>query len=139
MPGVEEAAVHQVFHGVFEIGVGANVGRVFAAELQAHADEIRDGCLLDLQASVHRTREVHLLYVAGDDGYCGTGMTEQQVLEQPFRQIGSAKSFSETLADQQGLRGVFEDHAVARHQRRNNRVDGGQIGVIPRGDHEHRT
>ena len=39
LPGIEEAAVHQVFHRMFKVGVGPDIGRVFAAELQAHAEE----------------------------------------------------------------------------------------------------
>ncbi|MNI25508.1 hypothetical protein D3C73_791600 [compost metagenome] len=43
LPGIEETAVHQVFHRMLEVGVSPHVGRILAAELQAHADEASRG------------------------------------------------------------------------------------------------
>ena len=46
----------------------------------------------------------------------------------------SRTACGEALADQQRLRGVLEDHRVARHQRRHDGVDGGEVGIVPRRD-----
>ncbi len=37
------------------------------------------------------------------------------------------------FAHLQGLGRVFEDHRVARHERRSDRVDRGHVGIVPRG------
>ncbi|MOA04921.1 hypothetical protein D3C78_1244940 [compost metagenome] len=66
-------------------------------------------------------------------------MIKQQVVEQAVRQMGAAHGLGETLAHQQGLRRMLEDHAVAGHQRRDDRVHRRQIGVVPRRDHQHRA
>ncbi|MNV92528.1 hypothetical protein D3C71_1871400 [compost metagenome] len=66
-------------------------------------------------------------------------MIEQQVVEQAGGQMGATQGFGETFADQQGLRGMLEDHAVARHQRRDDGVHRRQVGVVPGCDHQHRA
>ncbi|MNI89638.1 hypothetical protein D3C81_2007440 [compost metagenome] len=43
LPGVEEAAVDQVFHRMLKIGVRPYVGRVLAAQFQPHADKTPHG------------------------------------------------------------------------------------------------
>ena len=55
----------------------------------------------------------------------------------PSGKLCAPEGFGEALAHQQGLRGVLEDDAVACHQRRNDRVDGGQVGIVPRRDDQH--
>ncbi|VVN74211.1 hypothetical protein PS685_05210 [Pseudomonas fluorescens] len=53
LPGIEEAAVHQVFHRMLKVGVGPDIGRVFAAKLQAHPDELSDGSMFHALATFH--------------------------------------------------------------------------------------
>ncbi|MNP24644.1 hypothetical protein D3C76_1174180 [compost metagenome] len=53
LPGIEETAVHQVLHRMLEVGIGPHVGRVLAAELKAHAQEILDRRALHFQAGRH--------------------------------------------------------------------------------------
>ncbi|MNP20670.1 hypothetical protein D3C76_1132520 [compost metagenome] len=66
-------------------------------------------------------------------------MIEQQVVEQPLGQVGPAHRLGKALADQQGLRGMLEDDAVARHQRRNDGIHRRQVGIVPGRDHQHRA
>src|SRR3954463_129887 len=47
LPGVEEGAVDEVLDREVEIGVGPDIGRVLAAELEPDADEAAGRCLLD--------------------------------------------------------------------------------------------
>ena len=39
LAGIKEGAVHQIFGGIGHIGIGAHIGRVFAAQLQPAADK----------------------------------------------------------------------------------------------------
>ena len=57
--------------------------------------------------------------------------------KRPRRQAGALGGFGEALADQQGLRGVLEDHRVAGQQRRDDRVDRGEVRIVPGRDHHH--
>ncbi|MNQ81273.1 hypothetical protein D3C85_962860 [compost metagenome] len=139
LPGVEETAVHQVCHGVLEIGIGAHIARVLATQFQAHAEETAHGGSLHDRAGLHGTGEVHLMHAPGGDDGRGLPVIEQQVVEQPIGQVGPAHRLGETLADQQGLRGVLENHAVARHQRRDDRVHRREVRIVPRRDHQHRA
>src|SRR5690606_16656272 len=91
LSGVEKAAVHQVFHGVFKVGVCPDVGGVFATEFQAHAEESSAGGVFHGLACVHRPREVHLLHPCRGNNRGGLAMIEQQVLEQAWRQVGATK------------------------------------------------
>ena len=43
LTGVEEGTIDQVLDGMVEIGIGANVGRVLAAEFESRADEAAGG------------------------------------------------------------------------------------------------
>ena len=139
LPGVEEAAVHQVFYRLFEIGVCPHVGRVLAAKFQAHAEEASRGRAFHGPAGFHRSGEINLLHLPAGNDRGGLAMIEQQVLEQPWRQVGATHGGGKPFAHQQGLRSVFEDDGVAGHQRRDNRVDGGEVGVIPGRDHQYRA
>ncbi|MNL00476.1 hypothetical protein D3C87_1209100 [compost metagenome] len=139
LPGIEETAVHQILYCMLKVGICAHVSRVFAAKLQAQAEKSCAGGVFHDFAGLYRAGEVHLLHPPGGNDRPGRHMVEQQILEQPFGQIGAAHGFGETLAHQQRLRSMFEDHAVAGHQRRDDRVDRGQVGVIPRRDYQHRA
>ena len=72
---------------------------------------------------------------ANDGG--SLAVIEQQVMEQPLGEVGAGHGLGEPLADQQRLRRVFEDDAVAGHQRRNDRIYGGQVRVIPWRNDQH--
>ncbi len=59
-------------------------------------------------------------------------MIQNNVLEDTFRNPRLLKGLRKTFAGQQRLCGVFEDHAVARHQGRNDGIDCSEIRIIPR-------
>ena len=85
-------------------------------------------------ARPHRTGEAdHVGLAPGNDGRC-LAMAQNQMLEQAFGQSGPVKRRLETLGHQQRLAGVLEHRGITGHQRRYDRVDRGQIGVVPRGD-----
>ena len=50
---VKERAVGQVFDGVGDIGIGAHIGRILAAQFQPDADESALGHALDHLAAGH--------------------------------------------------------------------------------------
>ncbi|MNY03360.1 hypothetical protein D3C86_1359730 [compost metagenome] len=139
LPGIEETAVHQIFHRMLKVGVCPDIGRVFSAELQAHAEKLSAGGAFHDLASLHGTGEVHLLHAPASNDRPGRHMVEQQILEQPLGQFCATHGLGKTLAHQQGLRCMFEDHTVAGHQRRDDCVHRGQVRVIPRSDHQHRA
>ena len=56
LAGIEHGAVDQVLDGVRQVGVGAHIGRVAAAELEAEADEALGGGLHDGVAGRHASR-----------------------------------------------------------------------------------
>src|SRR3546814_14547941 len=61
LPGIEEGAVDGILDGEAEVGVGADVGRVLAAQLQPDADELAGRRLFDHLAGLDRAGEVHLV------------------------------------------------------------------------------
>ena len=56
---------------------------------------------------------------------------EVQVLEHASRHARGCEGFEKTLGAQRRLVRVLEHHRVTRDQRRQHRVDRGQIGIIP--------
>ena len=61
------------------------------------------------------------------------------VLEHTVGHSGRSEGGAHALGAQQRLGGVLEHDRVARQQRRHDRVDGAQVRVVPRGDHQHRA
>ena len=59
LPGIEERAVDQRFHGVIEPRVGTHIRRVVATQLQADRDEAPGSRALHGSAADDRTREAH--------------------------------------------------------------------------------
>ena len=51
LSGIVEGAIHQVGDGEIEIRVFADQRRIFAAEFQAHVEQLRGGLLVDLAAA----------------------------------------------------------------------------------------
>ena len=65
-------------------------------------------------------------------------MRHHQRHEQIVGEPGGAERVGQRC-DRGGLRGVLEQHRVAGQQRRHDRVDRGEVRVVPGGDHEHDT
>ncbi|MCY1438862.1 hypothetical protein D9M71_550780 [compost metagenome] len=117
-----------------EVGIGPYISRVLAAQFQPRADKAPGGGALDHGAAGHRAGEGDMPDLRCLDQPLGVIMGEMQVLENARRQAGPGKGFDHALGAQRGLRGVLEQHAVARQQGRQHRVDRGEIRVIPRRD-----
>ena len=64
-------------------------------------------------------------------------MAERQIPEQAVWKSSDVGSLLKALTDKQGLRGMFQNDRVPRHQRGDNRVDGGKIRVVPRCHRQH--
>ncbi len=66
-------------------------------------------------------------------------VSEEESVEQPIRQPRLGEGASEALADQQCLRRAFKGDGVAGDERRDDGIDGGEVGVVPGRDDEHRA
>ena len=80
-----------------------------------------------------------MMHLARFDDMRRLHVCQQQVVEQAIGQASCLEGRGEALANQQRLRGVLEDHRIARHQRRNHRVHRGQIRIVPRRNDQHRA
>ncbi len=56
LAGIEHGAVDQVLDRMGEIGIGADIGRILAAEFQAEAHELAEGRLLHGMAAGRPSR-----------------------------------------------------------------------------------
>ena len=56
LAGIVEGAVHEVGHGEIEIRVFADQRRIFAAEFQAHVEQLPGGLFVDFAAAYPRNR-----------------------------------------------------------------------------------
>ena len=69
----------------------------------------------------------------------GRFRSEWAAFEEDARAVAEAGAFAvvlEALADEDGLRGMLQEHRVAGDQRRGDRVDGGEVRVVPGRDDE---
>ena len=64
-------------------------------------------------------------------------MRQKQDLEYTGRQAGSSKGCLKQFGYLRGLRGMFEQHGIARHQCRHNGVYRGKERVVPRCHYQH--
>ena len=65
-------------------------------------------------------------------------MRHDEVVEQTLGQACPLERLGDALADQERLRRVLQDDGIAGEQPRDDRIDGGEIGIVPRGnDHHH--
>ena len=136
-PGVEHGAVHQVLDGVREIRVGAHVGGVLAAQLQPGADEAIGGRLLHRVAAGDRAGERDEVDQRRGDHSRRLVMGAVHELEHALRQSGVLERLGEALRAQRRLIRVLQHHGVAGHERGHHRVHRGEIGVVPRRQHQH--
>jgi hypothetical protein len=136
LTAVEERAISQVLDRVREIGIGADVGRVLAAELQADAGKARSCGLLHAVPARDRAGEAHEIDRAACDHPRGRIVAEMEMLEHARRQPARRERLADALGAQRGLRRVLQDHRVARHQGRDHGVHRGEIRVVPGRDDE---
>ena len=134
LAGVEVRAVHEIFDGRRERGVGPDVGRVLAAQFQPRCHEAPACGPLHRMAAGHRAGEC-------DEADAGIGnqarhliVIHVQKLEHALRQSGCVKRLGVTLGHQRRLRRHFEDDRVAGKKRRYYGVHRCEPGVVPRRD-----
>ena len=119
---------------MIELGVGAHVSRVLAAELEPERGEGAGGGALDGAASGHGAGEVDVVDLARTDQSLGLLMRQDEIGEQTFRQAGTPERLGDALADKQRLRRVLQDDGVAGKKSGNDGVDRCEIRVVPRRD-----
>ena len=78
-----------------------------------------------------------MIDTARRDQFLGRAVIEVQRGEQMLRQANPVHRRLKTFADQKGLGGVLQNHGIACQQRRNDGVDGREIRVVPRRNHQH--
>jgi hypothetical protein len=121
---------------VVEIGVGADVGRVLAAQLQSEAHELAERRLLDCMAAGDRAGEVAVRNFRRGDDLGGVVVGQHEVLEQALGQAGGIECLLKPLGAERRLGGVLQDDGIAGHQRRHDAIDRGQVRVVPGCDDE---
>ena len=132
LAGVEHRAINQRFDRSREIGISPDIGGVLAAQLQPHRRESSCRRTLDRTTRRNRPREADMVDLCRADQRQGFSMAQHKRLEQSPGQSRPVHGHLETFAHQQGLRGMFEQNRIARHQCRDDGIDGGEIGVVPR-------
>ncbi len=137
LAGIEEAAVDEILDRVVELRIGAHVGRVLAAELEAGGDEAIGRRALDRVAALDRTRERHEVDAVGRDERLGVRVRNVQHLHHAFGQAGRGEALGEALGDERRLARMLEDHGIAGEDRGHQGVHRRQERVVPRRDHEH--
>jgi hypothetical protein len=137
LSGIEERPVDKILDREFESGVGAHIGRVLAAEFQAERGERSGRGAFDRAAARHRSREIDMIDAARADHPRRRFVIHDEMREQTFGQVGAVHGSLESVADENGLRCMFQDDRIASEQRRRDRIDGSQIGIVPRRDDKH--
>src|SRR5213082_1792516 len=137
LTGVEVRPVHDVLHGVWQIGIVTHIHRIAAAEFEPHPDETLGGDALHRPAAGHRAGEGHEVDARIADDSFGVGVPEVQYLEQAGREPRVGEALGERFRAQGRLGRVLQHHGVAGQERRHHAVYRDQIGVIPGGHGEH--
>ena len=138
LAGIEHGAVHKILDGVGQVGIGAHIGGIAAAELETQADEAIGRRLHDGVAGGDAAGEVHIVDPVGADQLQRVVVGHVQMLEQALGQAGFLEGGGEALGAERRLRRMLEDHRIAGHQRRHDAVDRGEIGIVPgRHDEDH--
>ncbi len=136
LAGIEKSAINQILHRMADVGVGAHIGWILAAQLQPDADETPGRGGLNHFTTGNRTGEGDEVNLRILDNAFGGGMIQVQELENAGRQTGGGEGFGITLGGQRRLPRMLQDHCIPRHQRRNDRIHRCQVGVVPRRDDE---
>ena len=134
---VVQRAVHQAINRCVKIGVGAHVARVFAAKFQPQPGEGAGGSFFHRHTATDRACEVHKAEGPRGDQRLGGRMIQHHVLEHISGDARGMKRLGQTFTYKHGLACMFEDHRIACDEGRRKRVDGGEVGIIPRGHDEH--
>ena len=134
---IEECAIHQVLNRMHEVRVRSHVGRVVAAQFQASADETVGRGTLNRMPALDRAGEGDEADARVANHALGVGVREVQNLHYSLGKAGLAEAGGELFRAQRRLGRMFQDHGVARHERRHDAVYGDQVWIVPRGDRQH--
>ena len=66
-------------------------------------------------------------------------VTQHDIRKQPLWRTRRLHRLLETLANKDRLCRVLQHHGIARDQRRHDRIDGRQVGIVPGSDDKHDT
>ena len=114
------------------VGVGAHVGGVLAAELEAGGDEALAAARCTAwpppTEPVKATKAMRASPITRADLL----VVEVQELEHAVGQAGGLERLGVALGDERRLLRHLEDHAVAGEQRGHDRVHRGEPGIVPR-------
>jgi hypothetical protein len=133
---VEERTIHQVLDRVIELRIGAHIGRILTAELQADRGECAGRRMLDGTPALHRAGEAHVIHATARQDARRVVVSEHEMSEQTLRHACAIHGLLEALTRQDGLRGCFQDHRIASNQTRHHSIDRGQKRIVPRRDRE---
>ena len=126
-----------VLGGEGQVGVGADVGGVVAAELEVDPDEAAGGGALDRPPALHRAGEADEVDPRVSDHPAHVVVGGVHVAEDACGQARLLGGLGQALRAQRGLIRVLEQH-VPGHKAGTG-VHGGQVGVVPGAEHQHRA
>ena len=133
LAGIEETAIDDVLDREGEIGIGAHIGRILAAELQRRRREIRRAGDRghDVPPAGRRAGEADLVDEAGADDAVGDLMRHVHELEHVLPEPGLGEGGREMFRDQRRLARMLHDDGVAGEDRRQHGVERRHIGIVP--------
>ena len=137
LPCVVDRAVDDVLDRLREVAVGRDVRRVVAAELEARMQKAPGRRLDHPVPAEHAPGEDHLVDAIVGDHSLALRVVAVERLHQVSRGPGLGERAREVIAAQGRARAVLDDDRVAREHRRDDAVDRGQEGVVPRRQVEH--
>jgi hypothetical protein len=119
---VEIRPVHEIFDGRLEGRIRTNVGGILAAELEVRGDEAPAGRLLHGVTTRDRAGERHEGDAPIANHARGVVVARVQALEDARRKTGLCERLRISIGHERRLLRHFQDHAVARHDCRHDRV-----------------
>jgi len=131
LAGIVGRAVHQRIDRRIEIRVFHDVAWILAAELQAKPGKRTRRSALHRATAFDRTGEVDEIEATSSNQGRGSLVIEEHVLEDILGNAGLDEGLHQPLADQERLRGMFQNNRIARHERRGDRVNRRHVGVVP--------
>ena len=133
LAGSGEAALDRAGDGPPQVGVGGDVERVLAAELEAGADQPPRRGLGDAAAGGGGAGEADVVD-AVDDGLTGRLTRAEHHLQQALGHAGLHQKLDGRQGREGALRVGSQHHGVAREEGRERVADGQAQGVVPRRD-----
>lgn len=131
LSGVENSTIDNICGRVRQICVGADICRVVATEFQVQWQDSTGRCLAQAETSLRRSDERDQLDLGDLDNLIeDLPCTEVDHLQNILGQTSLFEEGGEAVPEQRGLRRGTEDYGVSGEERRDESVDGDQIGVL---------